>query len=78
MLAAKAMMSGDPLDMQREQRWPSNRTGELPDPQRPSGVKVQFLPHEEDSDYSDMEGMIPYIATSEEKKALGIADNDAE
>lgn len=75
MLAAKAMASGDPLDMQREQRWPPNRAGE-PAPQKPSGVKVQFLPHEEDSDYSDTEGMMPYNAVTGEHEPLVISDGE--
>lgn len=51
------MASGDPVDLQRENRWPG-RTGE-PTPQGPTkGVKVGFRPWEEDSDYSDTEGMM--------------------
>ncbi|RDB22845.1 putative nucleolar protein C2C4.08 [Hypsizygus marmoreus] len=45
------MASGDPVDIQREKRWP-NRTGDR-------GVKVEFKPYEEDSDYSDEEGLVP-------------------
>ncbi len=37
------MATGDPLDAQREQRWP-NHTGPR------GGVKVEFTPEEEDSD----------------------------
>ncbi|KAF5387708.1 hypothetical protein D9615_000493 [Tricholomella constricta] len=44
-----AMAAGDPVDIQREKRWP-NRTGQ--------GVKVDFNPHEENSDYSDEEGLV--------------------
>lgn len=44
------MASGDPVDVQRETRWP-NRTGAR-------GVKVAFKPYEEDSDYSDEEGVL--------------------
>ena len=48
------MAKGDPVDIQREMRWP-NRTGR--------GVKVDFKPQEEDSDYSDDEGLMPAGAT---------------
>ncbi|KAG6911186.1 hypothetical protein DXG01_003053 [Tephrocybe rancida] len=44
------MADGDPVDIQREKRWP-NRTSQ--------GVQVAFKPHEEDSDYSDEEGIVP-------------------
>lgn len=54
------MASGDPVDLQREKRWP-NHTGETTAP-GPKGVKVEFKPWEEDSDYSDQEGMIGYDA----------------
>lgn len=63
LLAMKEMASGDPLDMQREKRWP-NRTGNTAYPTAPqtgAGVKVKFEPWEEDSDYSDMEGVGPVI-----------------
>lgn len=50
----KTMASGDPVDIQREKRWP-NRTGTT----TTRGVKVEFKPWEEDSDYSDEEGIIP-------------------
>ncbi|KAG1892368.1 hypothetical protein F4604DRAFT_1565189 [Suillus subluteus] len=59
LLAIKEMASGDPLDMQREKRWP-NRTGNTAYPTAPqtgAGVKVKFEPWEEDSDYSDTEGV---------------------
>ncbi|KAJ7904609.1 hypothetical protein B0H14DRAFT_2663635 [Mycena olivaceomarginata] len=52
--ALRAMASGEPLDTQREIRWP-NRTGPAG---TDSGVKVQFEPYEEDSDYSDQEGLM--------------------
>jgi len=38
--ALKAMASGDPVDLQREKRWP-NRTGDTA-PLAPKGVKVKF------------------------------------
>ncbi|KJA30186.1 hypothetical protein HYPSUDRAFT_61027 [Hypholoma sublateritium FD-334 SS-4] len=48
--ALENMASGDPLDMQREKRWPL---------QTPAGVKVELKPWQEDSDYSDEEGVLP-------------------
>ena len=48
--AMMSMAGGDPVDTQREARWP-NRTSQ--------GVKVEFKPYEEDSDYSDEEGVVP-------------------
>ncbi|PPQ68001.1 hypothetical protein CVT26_007364 [Gymnopilus dilepis] len=50
LLAAKEMASGDPVDVQREKRWPN---------QTPVGVKVELKPWQEDSDYSDEEGILP-------------------
>ena len=44
------MASGDPVDVQREKRWPN---------QTPVGVKVELKPWQEDSDYSDEEGILP-------------------
>ncbi|KAJ7094672.1 hypothetical protein B0H15DRAFT_830457 [Mycena belliarum] len=52
LLALREMASGDPLDTQREIRWP-NRTGD-----NNAGVKVKFTPYEEDSDFSDQEGVM--------------------
>ncbi|KAJ6628714.1 hypothetical protein B0H10DRAFT_1777313 [Mycena sp. CBHHK59/15] len=54
LLALREMASGEPLDTQREARWP-NRTGE---PGSTTGVTVNFEPHEENSDYSDQEGIM--------------------
>ncbi|KAJ7507915.1 hypothetical protein B0H11DRAFT_1969295 [Mycena galericulata] len=54
LLALREMASGEPLDTQREMRWP-NRTGE---PGNNVGVKVQFQAYEEDSDFSDQEGVM--------------------
>ena len=47
------MASGEPVDLQRETRWPNRteRTGTR-------GPKVQFQPWEENSDYSDLEGVV--------------------
>lgn len=45
-----SMAGGDPVDIQREIRWP-NRTNQ--------GVKVAFKAYEEDSDFSDEEGVVP-------------------
>jgi len=52
-LALKAMADGDPIDIQREKRWPN---------QTSSGVAVELKPWQEDSDYSDEEGVIPPLA----------------
>jgi len=55
--ALKAMASGPPLDIQREERWPG-RTALEPGSRAPATVKVQFKPFEEDSDYSDTDGVL--------------------
>ena len=47
------MASGDPVDMQREKRWPSAEV---------EGVKVKFKAWEEDDGFSDQEGVVPAIA----------------
>ncbi|KAI0650785.1 hypothetical protein C8Q79DRAFT_901946 [Trametes meyenii] len=47
--AAMAMVSGDPVDQQREKRWPARTADNQP--------KVQFRDWEEDSDFSDLEGV---------------------
>jgi len=47
------MAAGDPVDIQRENRWPNRTT---------HGVKVAFKPYEEDSDYSDEEGIVSPIS----------------
>ncbi|KAJ7638907.1 hypothetical protein FB45DRAFT_904238 [Roridomyces roridus] len=52
LLALKEMAGGEPLDMQREQRWP-NRTG-LPE----AKLQVKFEDYEEYSDYEDQEGVM--------------------
>lgn len=44
------MAIGDPVDIQREKRWPQ---------QTPLGLKVDLKPWQEDSDYSDEEGVFP-------------------
>ncbi|KAH9899896.1 hypothetical protein C8Q73DRAFT_681374 [Cubamyces lactineus] len=50
-----AMASGDPVDQQREQRWPKRTEDNQP--------KVEFRDWEEDSDYSDLEGVMgPLVA----------------
>ncbi|KAJ7498820.1 hypothetical protein FB451DRAFT_1203120 [Mycena latifolia] len=49
LMALREMASGEPVDTQREKRWP-NRTGD--------GVKVKFMPYEEESDFSDQEGVM--------------------
>lgn len=50
LLSMKNMADGDPVDIQREKRWPN---------QTPAGVKVELQPWQEDSDYSDTEGILP-------------------
>jgi len=50
LLSMKNMANGDPVDIQREKRWPN---------QTPAGVKVELQPWQEDSDYSDTEGILP-------------------
>jgi hypothetical protein len=67
------MASGDPVDLQREKRWP-NRTGEA-GPQAPKGVKVEFNSWEEDSDFSDTEGMVGYTPTGD-MQTLDISDDE--
>ncbi|KAI0750709.1 hypothetical protein C8Q80DRAFT_1097887 [Daedaleopsis nitida] len=47
--AMVAMASGDPVDQQREQRWPNHTQDHKPE--------VTFQDWEEDSDFSDMEGI---------------------
>ncbi|KAF5344148.1 hypothetical protein D9758_008845 [Tetrapyrgos nigripes] len=49
LMACKEMAGGEPLDKQREARWP-NQTG--------SELEVKRKPWEEDSDYSDEEGLM--------------------
>ncbi|KAI6163017.1 hypothetical protein EDD17DRAFT_1693935 [Pisolithus thermaeus] len=59
MLALMSMASGEPIDMQRERRWP-NRTSTSGAPNAPlngAGVRVHFDPWEEDDDFSDQEGV---------------------
>ncbi|EIN10455.1 hypothetical protein PUNSTDRAFT_112307 [Punctularia strigosozonata HHB-11173 SS5] len=57
-MALMQMASGDPLDAQREKRWPKHT--EAPSAQGgPGGLRVQFKPHEESGDASDMEGVAP-------------------
>ena len=50
-MALRNMAEGDPIDIQREKRWPNQTAA--------AGVKVELKPWEEDSDYSDEEGVIP-------------------
>ena len=49
MEAMIVMASGDPVDQQREQRWPNRTFTNKP--------KVEFPEWEEESDFSDMEGI---------------------
>ena len=61
------MASGDPLDQQREARWP-NRTAD-------AQPKVQFHDWEEDSDLSDMEGVFGFPPGS--TRHMKMADDEA-
>jgi hypothetical protein len=56
------MAEGDPIDIQREKRWPNQTAA--------TGVKVELKPWEEDSDYSDEEGVIPPIPRNDPKLEL--------
>ncbi|KAJ7068364.1 hypothetical protein C8F01DRAFT_1117896 [Mycena amicta] len=49
LLALRKMVGGEPLDVLREEMWP-NQT-------HASGLAVEFKPWEDDSDYSDQEGV---------------------
>lgn len=64
----KAMAEGDPLDMQREKRWP-NQTN--------TGVQVELQPWQEDSDFSDEEGIFPPISLQQERNGEGNTATDA-
>jgi hypothetical protein len=65
MLALQSMASGDPIDMQREKRWPTRPANNTGTPQAGPGVKVNFDAWEEDDDFSDQEGIFgPIIDTT--------------
>ncbi|KAH9951611.1 hypothetical protein B0H21DRAFT_183121 [Amylocystis lapponica] len=51
MLALREMAAGEPVDEQREKRWPNRTTSSNP--------RVEFKAWEEDSDPSDLEGLMP-------------------
>ncbi len=53
----KTMASGNQLDSQRKERWPHHDKTVMPGEPAP-GLKVSFDPFEEDSDYSDTEGIL--------------------
>ncbi|KAF8138415.1 hypothetical protein EV363DRAFT_1313880 [Boletus edulis] len=65
MLALQSMASGDPIDMQREKRWPSRTSNNTGTPQTGTGVKVNFDAWEEDEDFSDQEGIFGSIDTAQ-------------
>lgn len=66
MLALQSMASGDPVDMQREKRWPNRTANNTGTPQTGAGVKVNFDPWEEEEDFSDQEGIFgPIIDTTQ-------------
>jgi hypothetical protein len=51
------MASGDPLDIQREKRWPDH-TKPAAMPGIAGTNEVMLKPYEEDSEYSDTEGIL--------------------
>ncbi|KAI9574729.1 hypothetical protein HD554DRAFT_2010921 [Boletus coccyginus] len=66
MLALQSMASGDPVDMQREKRWPNRTANNTGTPQTGTGVKVNFDSWEEEEDFSDQEGIFgPIIDTTQ-------------
>ncbi|EMD40754.1 hypothetical protein CERSUDRAFT_111333 [Gelatoporia subvermispora B] len=58
LLAFREMASGDPVDVQREKRWPNRTSTHNP--------KVEFTRKEEGSDVSDLEGIFPGGADSDD------------
>ena len=64
-----AMASGDPVDQQREARWPNRTAAQQP--------KVQFHVWEEDEDLSDMEGLFGFPAGST-RHIVPATDDDKE
>lgn len=72
------MASGDPIDMQREKRWPNRTTNSTTGIQQTgSGVKVDFEAWEEDEDFSDQEGIFgPIIDTTESLALDGNPDKE--
>ncbi|KAL6309686.1 hypothetical protein BKA93DRAFT_849857 [Sparassis latifolia] len=69
LLAMQSMAAGDPVDVQREKRWPNRTTSTDP--------KVAFEPWEEDSDYDDFEGLMPPGVPVAPAEAEVDADADA-
>ncbi|RPD67192.1 hypothetical protein L226DRAFT_529578 [Lentinus tigrinus ALCF2SS1-7] len=63
-----SMASGDPVDQQREQRWPNRTADNMP--------KVEFQEWEEDSDFSDMEGIFGVPVKGANAVAQPDADDD--
>ena len=65
MMALEDMASGNQLDAQREERWPgrAQTTAGMR-----STVKVQFDPWDEESDFSDMEGLFGPIPPKARKE----------
>ena len=55
--ALKSMASGNQLDSQRKERWPHHDKVVAPGEPAP-GLKVSFDPYEENSDFSDTEGVL--------------------
>lgn len=52
----KSMADGDPVDIQREKRWPN---------QTKAGLAVELQPWQEDSDYSDEENLFGFIPSNQ-------------
>ncbi|KIK92712.1 hypothetical protein PAXRUDRAFT_13075 [Paxillus rubicundulus Ve08.2h10] len=79
LLALQSMASGDPIDMQREKRWP-NRTGSTGVPNQPqtgAGIKVNFDADEGDEDFSDEEGPLgSTVDTNHITSSNGDADDE--
>ncbi|KAI6047401.1 hypothetical protein EDC04DRAFT_2876436 [Pisolithus marmoratus] len=60
MLALMSMASGEPIDMQRERRWPNRTSTNTSAPNAPlngAGIRVHFDPWEEEDEFSDQEGV---------------------
>ena len=54
-MAVRSMAGGQPLDMQREARWPG---------QTNPAIEVEWKPWQDDSDVSDTEGMLGPTSSS--------------
>ncbi|KDQ64564.1 hypothetical protein JAAARDRAFT_28209 [Jaapia argillacea MUCL 33604] len=69
--ALKAMASGDPVDLQRDKRWPNSTA-------KTNGIKVEFKPWEETDDYDeDLEALMPPLKDVDLGPANETPVNDA-